>query len=91
MTSIGLSLMLKATSIPFLCIYNLSYMIHSYIATMARSKGGYIGIKEDNEGYLLEGTMATVGVLLKNGDFVVPSFDKILAGTTVIKILEFLD
>jgi hypothetical protein len=39
----------------------------------------------------LEASIATIGVLLKNGDFVVPPFEKILAGTTVIKIFEFLE
>jgi hypothetical protein len=35
--------------------------------------------------------MATVAVLLENGDFVVPPFTRILAGTTIIKLLEFLE
>jgi hypothetical protein len=30
-------------------------------------------------------------VLLKNGDFIVPPFDRILPGTTAIKILDYLD
>jgi branched-subunit amino acid aminotransferase/4-amino-4-deoxychorismate lyase len=45
----------------------------------------------DENGYLLEAGMATVGVLLKNGDFVVPPFKRILAGTTVIKIINYLE
>ena len=40
---------------------------------------------------MLEASCATVGVLLKNGDFVIPSFDRILSGTTAIKILSFLE
>jgi hypothetical protein len=34
--------------------------------------------------------MATVGVLLKNGDFIIPPFDKILPGTTAQKILKYI-
>ena len=40
---------------------------------------------------MLEGSCATVGVLLKNGDFVVPPFTKILPGTTAIKIMDFIE
>jgi hypothetical protein len=35
--------------------------------------------------------MATVAVLLKNGDFIIPPFDRILSGTTAIKIMDFLE
>lgn len=35
--------------------------------------------------------MATVAILLKNGDFVVPPFDRILKGTTAVKIMEYLN
>lgn len=35
--------------------------------------------------------MATVAVLLKNGDFVIPPFERILVGTTAIKILKFIE
>ena len=55
-----------------------NYMVRSYMATESRSRGGYIGIEQDKDGYLLEGTMATVAVLLKNGDFIIPPFDRIL-------------
>jgi hypothetical protein len=34
--------------------------------------------------------VATVAVLLSNGDFIVPPFDRILPGTTAIKILDFV-
>ena len=61
------------------------------MATESRLKGGYQGIECDKDGNLLEAGMATVAVLLKNGDFVVPPFTKILVGTTVIKILNFLE
>ncbi len=50
-----------------------------------------MGIEQDKEGFLLEGSMATVAVLLKNGDFIIPPFDRILPGTTAIKILDYIE
>lgn len=44
----------------------------------------------DNDGYLLEATAATVGVLLKNGDFIVPPWDRIIFGTTAVKVMEYI-
>ena len=35
--------------------------------------------------------MATVAVLLNNGDFVVPPFERILPGTTAIKIMDDIE
>lgn len=58
---------------------------------MSRRKGGFLGIEMDDEGYLLEGSMSTVGVLLKNGDFVVPPPERILAGTTVKKAFQCIE
>lgn len=55
---------------------------------MSRRKGGFLGIEMDSEGYLLEGSMSTVGVLLKTGDFVVPPPERILSGTTVKKAFD---
>jgi branched-subunit amino acid aminotransferase/4-amino-4-deoxychorismate lyase len=68
-----------------------NYLLRSYIATESRSKGGYLAIEADKNGYLLEGSTATVAILLKNGDFIIPPFDRILPGTTAIKIMEFLE
>lgn len=68
-----------------------NYLLRSYIATESKAQGGYLAIEADKEGYLLEGSVATVAVLLKNGDFVVPPFERILPGTTAIKILDFIE
>jgi branched-subunit amino acid aminotransferase/4-amino-4-deoxychorismate lyase len=67
-----------------------NYLIRSYIATESKSRGGYLAIEADKDGYLLEGSAATVAVLLKSGEFVIPPFDRILPGTTAIKILAYL-
>eukprot|EP00347_Sterkiella_histriomuscorum_P005631 403355859 len=68
-----------------------NYLVRTYMASESKSRGGYIGIEQDKDNYLLEGTMATVAILLKNGDFVIPPFDRILQGTTAIKIMEFIE
>ena len=68
-----------------------NYLIRSYLATESKSQGGYLAIEADKNGYLLEGSVATVAVLLKNGEFIVPPFERILPGTTAIKILDYLE
>lgn len=68
-----------------------NYLVRTYMASESRSRGGYIAIEQDKDGYLLEGTMATVAVLLKNGEFIIPPFDRILKGTTAIKIMDYLE
>ncbi len=67
-----------------------NYLVRSYIAGESKSQGGYLAIEADKEGYLLEGSVATVAVLMDNGDFIVPPFDRILPGTTAIKILDYI-
>jgi 4-amino-4-deoxychorismate lyase len=68
-----------------------NYLLRSYIATESKSQGGYLAIEADHDGYLLEGSVATVAVLLGSGDFIVPPFDRRLAGTTAIKIMDFIE
>lgn len=65
--------------------------MRSYIATEAKAKGGYLAIEADKEGYMLEGSVATVAVLLKNGDFIVPPFERIIPGTTAVKIFKYIE
>ena len=68
-----------------------NYLVRSYIATQSKNKGGYLAIEADKDGFLLEGSLSTVAVLLKNGDFVVPPVDRIIPGTTAIKIFKFIE
>ena len=68
-----------------------NYLVCSYIATQSKNKGGYLAIEADKDGFLLEGSLSTVAVLLKNGDFVVPPVDRIIPGTTAIKIFKFIE
>lgn len=68
-----------------------NYLVRSYIVTQSKNKGGYLAIEADKDGFLLEGSLSTVAVLLKNGDFVVPPVDRIIPGTTAIKIFKFIE
>ena len=68
-----------------------NYLMRSYIATESKKLGGYLAIEADRDGYLLEGSVSTVAVLLKNGDFVVPPFKRIIPGTTAVKILKYVE
>jgi branched-subunit amino acid aminotransferase/4-amino-4-deoxychorismate lyase len=72
-------------------VKSTNYLMRTYMATDTRSKDGYAGIEQDREGFLLEASMATVAVLLRNGDFIIPPFDRIVPGTTAIKILRFIE
>lgn len=78
-------LLLKETTIPLsfyqgldLNVKSNNYLVRTYMASESRARGGYIAIEQDKDGYLLEGSMATLAVLLKNGDFVIPPFERIL-------------
>ena len=61
------------------------------MTTESKLKGGYLGIQIDKDGYLLEASIATVALLLKNGDFLIPPFNRIIKGTTAIQILDYLE
>lgn len=68
-----------------------NYMDHCIINTKSKSKGGYLGIITDNEGNLLESPISNIAFINKNLDLVVPSFEKTLKGTTITKIMEYVE
>ncbi|KAL4457033.1 hypothetical protein ABPG74_014671 [Tetrahymena malaccensis] len=70
---------------------SISYLENAIIANASKSKGGYLGIKVDENGYLLEASIASIGMILKNKEFVSPPADKIIEGTTLKKCMQFLE
>mmetsp|Transcript_8063 Transcript_8063/g.9148 ORF Transcript_8063/g.9148 Transcript_8063/m.9148 type:complete len:148 (-) Transcript_8063:45-488(-) len=72
-------------------VKNTNYVANSYAASTSKSKGGYIGIIVDSNDYILEASMANVGVVLKNGKLIIPSFERTLAGTTVVLAIKYIE
>ena len=58
---------------------------------MSRDNGGYLGIMTDSEGNLMESPISNLAFYLNDGSFSVPPFDRTLAGTTVIRCLDFIE
>lgn len=67
-----------------------NYLVNSLIAMEAKKKGGFLGVMVTKEGIVLEGPIANVGFIWKNGDFVTSSFDRVLKGTTLIEAMNYI-
>ena len=65
--------------------------MHALVTKESRDQGGYLGIMTDDRGNLLETSMSNIAFVLKNGEFNVPPFDKTLIGTTVVRVLDFVN
>jgi len=65
-----------------------NYMLNALSAMEAESKGGQLGIMVDQAGMLAEASIACVGLVTQEGVFKTPPFDRILAGTTLIRLLD---
>lgn len=70
---------------------NTNYLVNALVTKQAREEGGYLGIMVDGEGNLLESPMSNLAFVLNNGDFNVPPFEKTLIGTTVLRVLDFVN
>jgi branched-subunit amino acid aminotransferase/4-amino-4-deoxychorismate lyase len=68
-----------------------NYLVHALVTKKSRDEGGYLGIMTDEKGNILETSMSNVAFVLKSGEFNVPPFDKTLIGTTVIRVLDFVN
>jgi len=67
-----------------------NYLLNALVTKKAKEMGGYLGIMTDENGYLLESPMSNIAFVLKDGSFNVPPFDKTLVGTTVLRIMDFV-
>ncbi len=68
-----------------------NYLLSSIITRKAQEDEGYLGIVADDEGNILEGVMSNVGFVLEGDILSVPSFEKTLPGTTVIKCMDYVE
>ena len=69
-------------------IKSVDYLLNVLLADTAANQGGYFGIWTDPQGYVKEGSIASVSLITKEGAFVMPQVDDILRGTTVHRIAE---
>lgn len=68
-----------------------NYMHNCIITKKSKEKNGYLGIITDDEGNLLESPISNIAFVNTDNEFVVPSFDKCLKGTTVTKCFKYID
>ena len=68
-----------------------NYLINALVCKKSREQGGYLGIMTDDEGNLLESPTSNIAFVLKDGSFNVPPFDKTLVGTTVLRVMEYVE
>lgn len=65
-----------------------NYMLNCMQGMEARDKGGGFGIMVRDDDTVLEGCVANCAVVTKEGVLITPTFDNILNGTTVRKVME---
>jgi branched-subunit amino acid aminotransferase/4-amino-4-deoxychorismate lyase len=70
---------------------NTNYLLNVLVAKISREQGGYLGIMTDEDGNLLESPISNIAFVLSNGEFSVPSFEKTLVGTTVVRCMEYVE
>lgn len=75
---------------PFSTIKSNNYLPNVLHLMEAMDRGCDQGIWIDEEGHLGEGPNMNIAILTEEGDLLVPPFDKVLAGITVIRVLELL-
>lgn len=68
-----------------------NYLHNCMINKYSRDKGGYLGIISDSEGNLLESPISNIAFVNKDMEFIVPSYDKTLKGTTVELCLDYVE
>lgn len=70
---------------------NTNYLINAMTTKQSKDKGGFLGIMTDADGSLLESPISNIAFLLEDDSFWVPPFEKTLAGTTVIRCMDFIE
>mmetsp|Transcript_48652 Transcript_48652/g.125335 ORF Transcript_48652/g.125335 Transcript_48652/m.125335 type:complete len:356 (+) Transcript_48652:67-1134(+) len=65
-----------------------NYMLNVLTAMASKDRGGNFGILVDDEGCIAESCVLNCTFITKDRRLITPSFDKILAGTSVRKIMD---
>ncbi|MEJ5349125.1 MAG: aminotransferase class IV [Desulfosoma sp.] len=84
---------LKSSRIPikksyFANVKSCNYLPNVLMTKEARDSGVDFTVSIDENGFLGEGATENVGIVTRDSRFLVPRFDRILQGTTVIRMME---
>lgn len=97
---VDLSKLYKECSIPsktiksgiFAQTKSSNYLSNSMIAIEAKKKGALNGVMLDEEGFITECPTANVGfVWKKSKQFIIPKWEKVLKGSTLVECLAFIE
>lgn len=67
-------------------IKSVDYLSNVLLANRAINSGGFFGIWVSEDDYIKEGSIASLSMVTKEGEFVSPPYDDILRGCTVEKL-----
>ncbi|KAL6501964.1 hypothetical protein OROGR_027097 [Orobanche gracilis] len=71
----------------FAVMKNVNYLPNVLSKMEAEENGAYAGIWVDEDGCIAEGPNMNVAFVMKDGELLMPSFDKILSGCTAKRVL----
>jgi branched-chain amino acid aminotransferase len=72
----------------FAKVKSCNYLPNALMAQEARDMGVDFAISRDEEGYLGEGATENFGMVTGEDELVVPSFRRVLDGTTAVRVME---
>lgn len=75
----------------FATVKSVNYLPNVLVQLEAEEQGAFTAIWLDNEGFLAEGPNMNVALVSKEGFLLVPSFDNVLAGCTVRRMLDLVE
>lgn len=65
-----------------------NYLLNALLSMESKDKGGTLGVCVDDEDQIMESSIANVAFILPDRKLVTPTFDRILTGITMQRILE---
>ncbi|CAM6050614.1 unnamed protein product [Sphagnum compactum] len=73
----------------FATVKSTNYLPNALVLQEAEERGAFAGIWLDDKGFIAEGQNMNVA-FVKDGNLLVPTFDKILSGCTALRMLELV-